>query len=110
MSSMNVSCRLPIDTIDQLTDMSTEIGNRKRSHVLDTMLRHYKLELTISQIDGSEDWDTQVISKNKKKMMTFSLSREARDNLVGMSNATYLSQAQVIEVLTEIIANQNSEE
>ncbi len=99
-STTVVTCRVAEQVLDYLDTSSEDMwGQRKRSFLLDQILRKYKLRLVFEEINGEEDFVEEVQKKPAKKMMSFSLTEESKKNLIGISNQTGLSQAQVIEII-----------
>ena len=110
-STTVVTCRVAEQVLDYLDTSSEDMwGQRKRSFLLDQILRKYKLRLVFEEINGEEDFVEEVIKKPAKKMMSFSLAEESKKNLIGISNQTGLSQAQVIEIIINYLGTMSAGE
>ena len=110
-STTVVTCRVAEQVLDYLDTSSEDMwGQRKRSFLLDQILRKYKLRLVFEEINGEEDFVEEVQKKPAKKMMSFSLTEESKKNLIGISNQTGLSQAQVIEIIINYLGTMSAGE
>ena len=104
--STNITCRIPIETIEHLDQIANEMtGKKNRSAFLNSVLLQYKIEINFTTRTGDEDNDPILKDTRPRKMMTFCMSRQAKDNLVTMTNQTMLSQSQIIDIMTHHTRN-----